>query len=806
MRNLLQAKQVQRSLLLVITTVFCATSMTAPIYAFDKDFFASNDILFYNDTCANGNTPAAQPTAPSQYIAAGKIPIDGLKVGASVFGGKQEGGQWIQNLADNHGNDLGNHNNHLTGTTSFAELGTYDPVKQVATIGGSLGNLPDGTKLEIDYNGNKIIAEKGDNGAGGPDVAGTPRKVDLWWETANLLRFQDGTGIVTIHAVPSNTPVTPLNGTPSTAVPDTTTSTATNSGACCATVDTSAGTLVGNTNAEKIWNFLTSAPRSLTPEQAAGVMGNIKAESDYNPDAREPNGIGYGIVQWSFGRRTQLEAAAAKKGVKVSDLAFQLEYMYQESMSRSSLTIPGTKEWDGLKRQTTILASTIYWHANFERSADSAQQVSQGRGGFANDAYKSFANKSAATAGAGPSTATGTSKPVIFVDPGHGGSIPAYIDQKTGLKADETANTPEREDVLAIANRIKTTLDPLGYEVVLSRTGNEQVKFRERSDKAASVHAALALSIHTSPGNVNQAWPQRVGTYRDYNGHRDTFTNAATAKVSENAANVFAKSRSAAEGHTVTTDPGNVQETASFGRGGNIYSTGNIPFVSLWSPTVPWVYNEIGQDQPNGGISDSLKNKYTQGLIDAIKQSVPPAGQNGSCSDSFNVGAGGNFAQTVLAYAWPDYYPPVHLQAQPAYTKAVGIAQSQGRYVGGLSHPGIDCGGFVTTLMVDSGYEPKYNYGGKLSAGAGITTVQAQWAHANWQTLGAGGSFDVATLKPGDVAISGEHTFVYVGNISPNFHSKVASASVSFTGLSWRAPMAGRESLVSPAFTWYHKR
>ena len=88
-----------------------------------------------------------------------------------------------------------------------------------------------------------------------------------------------------------------------------------------------------------------------------------------------------------------------------------------------------------------------------------------------------------------------------------------------------------------------------------------------------------------------------------------------------------------------------------------------------------------------------------------------------------------------------------------------------------------------------------------------------------------------ADLKPGDVAFSPGHTFIFVGGTGKqgdpkitilkeprdgiaqdttlgagdkNWHG-VASASISFTGESWRSPMAGHESLTSSSVTWYRK-
>lgn len=132
--------------------------------------------------------------------------------------------------------------------------------------------------------------------------------------------------------------------------------------------------LVGADNAEKIYNFLIS--KGLTPIQAVGIMGNLQAESGFDPGITERgNGIGFGIAQWSFGRRTALEEAARTQGVDVADLGFQLEYLYNESNARQSLDYPGTSEWEGLKRQTTVTGAVFYWERNFERPKFPGQVV-----------------------------------------------------------------------------------------------------------------------------------------------------------------------------------------------------------------------------------------------------------------------------------------------------------------------------------------------------------------------------------------------------------------------------------------------
>ena len=89
------------------------------------------------------------------------------------------------------------------------------------------------------------------------------------------------------------------------------------------------GLLAGNTITEQVWNYLRTS--GFTETQTAAVMGNIYAESGFDPNVIENgNGIGIGLCQWSYGRRTALENFAATKGKPASDLGVQCEYLVTE--------------------------------------------------------------------------------------------------------------------------------------------------------------------------------------------------------------------------------------------------------------------------------------------------------------------------------------------------------------------------------------------------------------------------------------------------------------------------------------------
>lgn len=60
-----------------------------------------------------------------------------------------------------------------------------------------------------------------------------------------------------------------------------------------------------STNADKVYVYLRE--KGLTHIQTCAIMGNIAQESGFDEKCiEEGNGIGFGLIQWSFDRRTNL--------------------------------------------------------------------------------------------------------------------------------------------------------------------------------------------------------------------------------------------------------------------------------------------------------------------------------------------------------------------------------------------------------------------------------------------------------------------------------------------------------------------
>lgn len=86
-----------------------------------------------------------------------------------------------------------------------------------------------------------------------------------------------------------------------------------------------------------VYDFLIS--KGLPHISVCAVMGNITGESSWNPDAIESgSGIGFGLCQWSFGRRDQLEAYG-------TTLYHQCEFLWSELTGENTAETGADYQW-----------------------------------------------------------------------------------------------------------------------------------------------------------------------------------------------------------------------------------------------------------------------------------------------------------------------------------------------------------------------------------------------------------------------------------------------------------------------------
>ena len=73
--------------------------------------------------------------------------------------------------------------------------------------------------------------------------------------------------------------------------------------------------------------------KGLTKEQAAGIAGNLHAESGLNTGALGDSGNSFGIAQWNKSRKNNLKTFAKSKGTHEADLQTQLDFLWHELMT-----------------------------------------------------------------------------------------------------------------------------------------------------------------------------------------------------------------------------------------------------------------------------------------------------------------------------------------------------------------------------------------------------------------------------------------------------------------------------------------
>lgn len=169
--------------------------------------------------------------------------------------------------------------------------------------------------------------------------------------------------------------------------------------------------LTGTTNEQKIWNYLIA--KGLSPCGAAGLMGNIQAESGfsstnlqntyekklgYTDDSYTAavdsgkygnfvrDSAGFGLAQWTYwSRKEALLGYAKKAGKSVGDLEMQLGFLMQE-LEGNYKSLLAT-----LKTAASVKAASDAVLTQFERPADQSGAVKEKRAGYGQKYYNDYA-------------------------------------------------------------------------------------------------------------------------------------------------------------------------------------------------------------------------------------------------------------------------------------------------------------------------------------------------------------------------------------------------------------------------------
>ena len=209
-------------------------------------------------------------------------------------------------------------------------------------------------------------------------------------------------------------------------------------------------------NAFYIWNSMLRA--GFSKATAAGILGNLQQESGENFDPGIEHGggndmrpnSGFGIAQWTDpGRQDGLRAFAKKIGKSYKSLEAQVGFLLQEIKN-------GAGSVSKYKSFSDPVEAAIYFHDEFENSADSDEKVRTVRGGNAKRWYAKFKDKQPVAA----SSANSGSSVFVLGDSLTVGSAP-YI--RKGYKRGSLSVTIDAEN-----SRPSSDLGPLNSDAASS--------------------------------------------------------------------------------------------------------------------------------------------------------------------------------------------------------------------------------------------------------------------------------------------------------------------------------------------------
>lgn len=128
-------------------------------------------------------------------------------------------------------------------------------------------------------------------------------------------------------------------------------------------------TLQGSSNEQRAYNFFID--NGFTPEQSAGIVANLIAESGVMPNRVQGSGMitfrtaseitpnrGYGIAQWTTAdRQNNWKRFATEQNKPVTDLGLQLQFLLNELETNSGYGLNHLKEAGDLRQATWIFLS-----------------------------------------------------------------------------------------------------------------------------------------------------------------------------------------------------------------------------------------------------------------------------------------------------------------------------------------------------------------------------------------------------------------------------------------------------------------
>lgn len=165
------------------------------------------------------------------------------------------------------------------------------------------------------------------------------------------------------------------------------------------------------TNEKIFWDYFIAEDKIGNPYGVAGLMGNVKAESGFNPknlsnaankklgltDIQYTDGVDkgtykkfitdgydYGLCQWVYNtRKKKLYNFAKERGCSIGDLGMQLDYIWKELNEYSSVL-------KVLKSATTVKEASDDVLTRYEKPANQGDKEKAKRAKYGEDILKKY--------------------------------------------------------------------------------------------------------------------------------------------------------------------------------------------------------------------------------------------------------------------------------------------------------------------------------------------------------------------------------------------------------------------------------
>lgn len=465
-------------IIIILLSFVFSLSSAVPVQAFNE-FYSESEIQFYD------------PNACDPRGGSGDEQDTGLAVGEGVdYDNTKSADTGYEVSVETDGSDPnpGSDSNHLSETSYGHNLGWKTHFVALNPQWDKINEhkIKLGDVVKITWKGKTVFAIYGDNHSGGgvhTEVSLSVKK-DLGAGSSAATGFGSKSDPVKFTIYP-NTHQKITGEPPSQALIDqvgtevsgvSIDSEPTTTGGCvCSNQSTGVTTtLEGATREEKVWNYFIA--KSLSPEQTAGIMGNMSQESGFDPlniqdpagRTRDPSSIsaGWGIIQWTPGSKIIGIAKTANIKNPIYELATQLDIVWWHMNNTSPTGVNNMLEsYKKIKDETEATKA-------YEKKMEGAGiPAMANRIAAAKAALKKYggASSSSTSSSSGDCSSTGIDTGTCSVDKPVYGSVNGSGNQYTQRQLAKIFGKPGTASSHPEMDKNLTTVDFNGHDVSVNK-------------------------------------------------------------------------------------------------------------------------------------------------------------------------------------------------------------------------------------------------------------------------------------------------------------------------------------------------